>query len=136
MLVVLRLAAPSADADLRAQAERALVALSRRPGWVSGRLARAVDDPQAYVLVLEWESVGAYRRSLSGYDVKVEATPLLASAVPGPSAYEEVVVLEGPAGAGADGATARVSSGDRAADADDVAVGEAAQAHVPPVGES
>ena len=40
------------------------------------------DDP--------WEDVGAYRRALSSYDVKVTAVPLLSRAVDEPSAYEVV----------------------------------------------
>jgi hypothetical protein len=38
--------------------------------------------------VTEWESVGAYRRALSSYDVKLHATPLLARSLDEPSAYE------------------------------------------------
>ena len=36
----------------------------------------------------EWESVGAYRRALGGFDVKVHATPLLAESLDEPSAFE------------------------------------------------
>ena len=35
--------------------------------------------------------VGAYRRALSSYDVKVGAVPLLSRALDEPSAYEAVV---------------------------------------------
>jgi heme oxygenase (mycobilin-producing) len=38
--------------------------------------------------VTEWESVGAYRRALGGFEVKVRATPLLALSVDAPSAFE------------------------------------------------
>jgi hypothetical protein len=62
--------------------------LAERPGYVSGRLTRALDDPAHWTLVTEWESVGAYRRALGGFDVKVRATPLLARSVDGPSAFE------------------------------------------------
>ena len=40
------------------------------------------------MLITEWASVGAYRRALSSYDVKVHATPLLAQSLDEPSAYE------------------------------------------------
>ncbi len=37
-----------------------------------------------------WEHVGAYRRALSAYDVKLHAVPLLGRALDEPSAYELV----------------------------------------------
>lgn len=86
MLVVTRFAAP-AD-DFAERAHEALAVLAVRPGYRSGWLGRAVDDPSCWCLVTEWESVGAYRRALSAYDVKVSATPLLAESLDEPSAYE------------------------------------------------
>lgn len=104
VLVVTRFVVdPAEEATFRAQAAAALAALAERPGHRGGRVARATDDASAWLLLTEWESVGAYRRALSGYDVKLHATPLLARAVAEPSAYE---VLD-------DGAVS-----DRAADAD------------------
>ncbi|MDI6098223.1 antibiotic biosynthesis monooxygenase [Actinoplanes sp. NEAU-A12] len=70
------------------QAHAALAALARCPGYRSGRLARALEDPAAWTLVTEWESVGAYRRALGNFDVKVHATPLLAVSLDEPSAFE------------------------------------------------
>ena len=37
-----------------------------------GALGRAYDDPTHWSLSTEWESVGAYRRALGGFDVKVK----------------------------------------------------------------
>jgi hypothetical protein len=37
---------------------------------------------------LQWVDVGAYRRALGAYDVKVVTTPLLSRALDEPSAYE------------------------------------------------
>lgn len=97
MIVLTRFVVDAADeATFRARAADALRALAERPGWVSGRVARATDDATAWLLLTEWESVGAYRRALSGYDVKLHATPLLARAVAEPSAYE--VLSDGDAG--------------------------------------
>jgi hypothetical protein len=42
------------------------------------------------VLTTTWEHVGAYRRALSSYDVKLNAVPLLSRALDEPSAYELV----------------------------------------------
>ncbi|HEU4422327.1 MAG TPA: antibiotic biosynthesis monooxygenase, partial [Pilimelia sp.] len=64
------------------------------PGYQSGRLARALDDPAHWCLATEWESVGAYRRALGSYDVKVTATPLLAESLPEPSAYETLAAAD------------------------------------------
>lgn len=89
MLVLNRFVVPPDTQDSFVdEAHTALAALAERPGYVSGRLTRALDDPAHWTLVTEWESVGAYRRALGGFDVKVRATPLLARSVDGPSAFE------------------------------------------------
>jgi quinol monooxygenase YgiN len=75
-------------AEFTEQAHAALAALAARPGYRSGELTRALDQPDRWCLVTRWASVGAYRRALSAFDVKVSATPLLAGSVDEPSAYE------------------------------------------------
>lgn len=75
-------------AEFTEQAHAALAALAARPGYRGGELTRALDDPDRWCLVTRWASVGAYRRALGGFEVKVTATPLLAGAVDEPSAYE------------------------------------------------
>ncbi|MFE9692945.1 antibiotic biosynthesis monooxygenase family protein [Micromonospora sp. NPDC005806] len=74
--------------DFTERAHAALAALAARPGYLRGELLRALDDPTNWCLLTEWESVGAYRRALGGFDVKVTAVPLLAQSVDEPSAYE------------------------------------------------
>lgn len=112
-----RFQVPEDEADtFRAQAQAALDAFAVRPGHLRGRVGRATDAPTAWVLVTEWESVGAYRRSLSAYDVKVEAAPLLARGQDEPSAYEVLVAT--------DGGPATAARSRRAHDADVAAVGE------------
>jgi hypothetical protein len=64
--------------------------LAARPGFVTGRVARAVDEPALLVIVSEWSGAGAYRRALSGYDVKVAFADLMAYVVNEPSAFEVV----------------------------------------------
>lgn len=86
------------------QAHAALQALAQRPGYLDGSIGRATDDPTLWLMTLRWESVGAYRRALGAYDVKVEAVPLLSTAIDEPTAFETL----------ADAATRRDS--DRAAD--------------------
>jgi hypothetical protein len=88
LLVVNRFVVDGDDTDFRARAGSALVALGSRPGYLRGQLGRAYDEPARWTMVTEWESVGAYRRALSAYDVKVNATPLLAESLDEPSAFE------------------------------------------------
>ena len=94
MLVLNRFVVPSMPPAFTERAHAALAALADRPGYLSGRLTRALDDPAHWSLVTEWESVGAYRRALGGFDVKVHATPLLAESLDEPSAYETLASAE------------------------------------------
>lgn len=81
---------PDGD-DFAERAAAALTALAARPGYVRGSLGRSTDDPAAWVLLTEWENVGSYRRALGNYEVKLHATPLLASARDLPSGFETLV---------------------------------------------
>lgn len=91
MLVVNRFRVPESDHEaFRADVERARAALAERPGYLQGVIGRNVDDPGLWVLTTLWEHVGAYRRALSAYDVKLHAVPLLSRAVDEPSAFELV----------------------------------------------
>jgi quinol monooxygenase YgiN len=76
------------------RAHAALAALAACPGYISGRLTRALDEPSHWCLVTEWESVGTYRRALGAFDVKVTATPLLAESLNEPSAYETLAAVD------------------------------------------
>lgn len=119
MLVVTRFDVPEAESgSFLPRAQTALAAFAARPGYVRGRIGRAADDPTAWVLTTEWVGVGAYRRSLSAYDVKVDAAPLLSLGRDEPSAFEVLHRDEAQA-------PAVVQVSRRAADADEVAVGEA-----------
>lgn len=95
MLVVTRFIVPEIEATSFAdRAQRAVVALSARPGFRSARVGQAPDDPTRWVLVSEWDGVGAWRRALSAFEVRVEAVPLLALAEDEPGAYELVHTLD------------------------------------------
>ena len=118
MLVVTRFDVPADEsATFLPRAQAALAAFAARPGYVRGRIGRAADDPTAWVLTTEWVGVGAYRRSLSSYDVKVDAAPLLSLGRDEPSAFE---VLHADDSEGASASPSR-----RAVDASQVGVGEA-----------
>jgi quinol monooxygenase YgiN len=110
MLVLNRFVVPPETPDSFVErAHAALAALADRPGYLSGRLTRALDDPAHWTLVTEWESVGAYRRALGGFDVKVHATPLLSESLDEPSAFETLA-------AAAPGGKVEVQASDRAAE--------------------
>ena len=118
VLVVTRFDVPDGEsAGFLTRAQAALAAFAARPGYVRGRIGRAADDPTAWVMTTEWTGVGAYRRSLSAYDVKVDAAPLLSLGRDEPSAFE---VLHASDAAGTSTGESR-----RAVDAGDVGVGEA-----------
>ena len=79
------------------------------------------------MITTEWESVGAFRRSLSTFGVKAYAAPLLAEAVEEPSAYESLLSVDAGAGTDAAGAPVVVRTASvLAADAGKTRVGESA----------
>lgn len=97
MLAVTRHDVPAeGEAVFREQAAETVDALRACTGHVGTRVCRALDEPACWLVVSEWESVGAYRRALSSYDVRVRAVPLLATARDEPSAFE--VLLDGETG--------------------------------------
>jgi hypothetical protein len=113
MLVVNRFIAPTdgaAETEFTDHATAALEVLAAQRGYVRGDLGRAYDDPAHWILVTEWESVGAYRRALGTFDVKVHATPLLAQSVDEPSAFEVLASAE-PGGAPVRSASDRSAAG-------------------------
>jgi quinol monooxygenase YgiN len=90
-MVLNRFRVPESEAaTFRDDLERARQALGQRPGHLGSRVGRNVDDPTLWTLVTTWEHVGAYRRALSAYDVKLYAVPVLSRAIEEPSAYEAV----------------------------------------------
>ena len=118
MLVVTRFDVPADQAEgFLDRARAALAAFAARPGYLRGRIGRAADDPAAWVLTTEWDGVGSYRRSLSSYEVKVDAAPLLALGRDEASAFE---VLHSD-----DGGAPATTVSRRARDAEQVGVGEA-----------
>jgi heme oxygenase (mycobilin-producing) len=122
VLVVTRYTVPEqAGREFYAKAKSAIKVLAAQPGYVRGRIGRATDEPLQWVIVTEWQNVGAYRRAIGTYTVRVEAVPFLALARDEPTAYEILYADNlDPEGSTAEWGT------DRAADADSVGLGEAA----------
>jgi quinol monooxygenase YgiN len=90
VLVVARLRPGPDEDEFRAEIRTAVEAMADRPGHISTRLARALDDPSVWVLVSEWENVGSYRRAMSSYDVKMASGVLMGAVIPEPTAFEVV----------------------------------------------
>lgn len=111
MIALLQFRPDGPAEQFQEQAEQALRLLAERPGFVRGSVGRSTDDAGAWLLLTEWESVGAYRRGLGGYQVKLLATPLLTQALDQPSAFEQLLRID------PDGAET-ASTSDRADDAD------------------
>ena len=91
MLVVNRFRVPpAAEAAFRAEIQAVHELLASQQGYVDGTVGRNLDEPELWLLTTRWESVGAYRRALSSYDVKLHGVPVLSRALDEPSAYEVV----------------------------------------------
>ncbi len=119
VLAITRYQVPADEAgSFLDRARTALEALAARPGHQWGTVARSTDDPTTWTMSTRWESVGAYRRALGAYEVKLHAHPLMYLAVDEPSAFEELLVSD------ATGAVVEHSS-DRARDADTFDLGDA-----------
>ncbi len=88
MFAVTRLRVPAADVPaLTAVCGELLAALRARPGFRDGELGRSADDPELFALYTRWDGVGAYRRALSAFEVKLAGGPVWAYAVDEPGVY-------------------------------------------------
>jgi heme oxygenase (mycobilin-producing) len=91
VIAVTRFEVPDAEASAFESGITELLAiLGKQPGFVRGRVGRALDEPRHWVLATEWDQVGSYRRGLGAYEVKLTSPPLMAWSVPDPSAFEVV----------------------------------------------
>ena len=90
MLLVARVPGVSDPAAFQSDAEAALAALATRPGWVSGRVARAFDDPACWVVVCEWTDVGSGRRGLTTGLVRAAIMPLMSRLPNEPGTFEVI----------------------------------------------
>lgn len=90
MLLICRFAVERAAArEFTIRARRALGLLTARPGCLDGQLGRSPDDVTRWVLAVRFESVDAYRRALSPFEVREHVIPLLSEALTGePGGYE------------------------------------------------
>lgn len=126
LIVISRFEVPENDrAAFLVDAEVALDALTAQAGCLAATLGQSTDEPGLLLLRTEWAGIGAYRKALSSFDVKVNAVPLLSRAMDEPSAFESIRVWDGSA-------ILRAESG-LAADAGEVRLGSASGPDVKPV---
>ena len=99
MLLVCRFApAPGDAAAFLERARRAVALLAAQSGCDGVDLARAIEEPDRWVLVARFATVTAYRRALQPFDVREHVVPLLSEALTDePAAYERGLVA-GPEG--------------------------------------
>jgi len=121
--VVTRYRVDDLDAWLPA-AREALAPLARQELCLGADICAAIDDAHLALIVTRWPSIGAYRRAMSAFDVKMHTVPMLSQSVDEPTSFE-VLHHHGP-----DGIVDSVSA--RAHDADTVDLGGAAAEYVRP----
>jgi hypothetical protein len=91
VLAITRYRVPETDTETFVKtAHEVLRSLAGSPGHRSGRLGRAVDDPELWAMVTDWDGAGYYRRALGAYDVRLALIPLSALAIDEAGAYEIV----------------------------------------------
>lgn len=126
VLVISRFRVPREKAvDFAKEARSAIAVLADSAGFIDASLGQATDDETLRVITTRWIGVGAYRKALSRYEVKLSVIPFLSFAVDEPSAFEVVHSRD------AQGVVEATSG--LAADAGEVGLGWAASADVPPV---
>ncbi len=109
---------PAQAEDFLARARRALALLTAQRGCLGGQLGRSPDATARWVLVVQFESVVAYRRTLSVFEIREHVVPLLSEALTGePGGYE--VLADADEGAVTDHASLLALDADRGFESDD-----------------
>lgn len=126
LIVISRFHVPHGEREeFLTAADEALEALTDQAGCRAADLGQATDDPCLLLLRTEWAGIGAYRRALSSFDVKVRAVPLLSTCIDEPSVFESVRRW--------DGERIIAHTSGLAADADQIGLGSAAGPDIDPV---
>jgi quinol monooxygenase YgiN len=90
VLLISHFAVDPAEAEnFVTRGHRALSLLTAQPGCLDGQLCRSPDDTTRWVLVVRFDSVVAYRRALSPFEIREHVIPLLSEALTSePGGYE------------------------------------------------
>jgi len=92
MLAVNRLRAlGSPDEQVSAELVELIGVLATQPGFRYARAGRCLDEPDVWILLSEWNSVGTYRRAMSSHAVKTSGYPVFIRIVDEPGAFELVL---------------------------------------------
>lgn len=100
-------------------AKVAIAPLAACAGCLGVEIGLATDEADLAVVVSKWENVGAYRRALSNFEVKMHSIPFLSTAMDESSAFE--LIYQNVSG------QIKEFDAARALDADEIGLGEAAQ---------
>ena len=94
MLAVNRLRADG-DAEEQITGELAVLidVFMTLSGFLWARAGRCLDEPDVWILLTEWESVGTYRRALSSHAVKTTGYPVFVRIVDEPGAYDVLLAV-------------------------------------------
>jgi quinol monooxygenase YgiN len=77
-------------AEFAANSRHAIAVLAACNGFIEAFVGQSTDEPDLLTITSRWQHVGAYRRALSTFDVKVSVIPFLSLAIDESSAYEIV----------------------------------------------
>ena len=78
--VVAQLVVPAAArAQFEQGSERMMELCAQSPGFLSSELGQSTDSLEDYTVIHRWADVGAYRKFLSRYEVKLEVIPFLST---------------------------------------------------------
>lgn len=81
----------SPDEQVTAELSDLIDVLATQPGFRYARAGRCLDEPDVWILLSEWNSVGTYRRAMSSYAVKTSGYPVFIRILDEPGAYEVVL---------------------------------------------
>lgn len=72
-----------------------LTELAKLPGWISGSLARSVDEIDHWLINQRWVDAGSCRRALSKTELRPIAFELAKYSISEISTFEPLLVVEG-----------------------------------------
>jgi heme oxygenase (mycobilin-producing) len=81
------------EAEFFEQATQWLTALGQLPGWITGSVARSVDEVDTWLIHQEWIDAGSCRRGLSTSQLRPLAFAIAKSNLSQVSTFEQLVVV-------------------------------------------
>jgi hypothetical protein len=75
------------------KARSALQILQKQSGFISANIFHSADEPQRYVIQVDWQDVGSYRRAMGSMDSKIGVWPFLADMKDEITAFEKLLTM-------------------------------------------